>query len=108
MELHPDDRAELLNGGSTLEKWRRSDHAAEVAAELMRLTGGTVPMSDLLWLGAESLLPRPWLAGRAPEPVEAAVQVFDRWRRIEDRRLQRRQRAGQVAQEESSRDAGSE
>lgn len=94
MELHPDDHEELLNGSSTLESWRRSDHAAQVAQELMRMHGGTVPMSDLLWLGAESFLPRQWRAGRAPEPVEAAVEVFNRWRRLEERRLQRRREAG--------------
>jgi hypothetical protein len=94
MELHPDDHEELLKGGSVLEEWRRSDHAFEVAEELMRMHGGTVPMSDLLWLGAESFLPRPWKAGRAPEPVEAAVEVFNRWRRLEELRLQRRRRAG--------------
>ncbi|GIE75109.1 hypothetical protein Aph02nite_10590 [Actinoplanes philippinensis] len=80
-----------------VEQWRRSDHAAEVAAELMRMHGGTVPMSDLLWLGAESFLPRPWKAGRAPEPVEAAVEVYNRWRRLEQLRLKRRQRAGEEA-----------
>ncbi|BBH67411.1 hypothetical protein ACTI_40960 [Actinoplanes sp. OR16] len=91
MELHPDDRDDLLNGGSTVEMWRRSEHAAAVAAELMRLHGGTVPMSELLWLGAESFLPRQWKAGRASEPAEAAAEVYDRWRRIEQRRLKRRQ-----------------
>jgi hypothetical protein len=88
MELHPDDRDELLNGGSTLEMWRRSEHATAVAAELMKLHGGTVPMSELLWLGAESFLPRQWKAGRAAEPAVAAAEVYDRWRRIEQRRLQ--------------------
>lgn len=97
MELHPDDHAELLKGGSVLEEWRRSDHAFEVAEELMRMHGGTVPMSDLLWLGAESFLPRPWKAGRAPEPIEAAVEVYNRWRRLEQLRLKRRQRAGEEA-----------
>ncbi|MEU4691614.1 hypothetical protein [Actinoplanes sp. NPDC023714] len=94
MELHPDDRDELANGSSTVEMWRRSEHAATVAAELMRLHGGTVPMSELLWLGAESFLPRQWKAGRAPEPEEAAAEVYDRWRRIEQRRLKRRQADG--------------
>ncbi|MEV6302306.1 hypothetical protein AB0M02_23015 [Actinoplanes sp. NPDC051861] len=93
MELHPDDHDELTRGGSVLERWRRSDHAAGVAAELMRLNGGTVPMSDLLWLGAESFLPRQWQAGRAAEPQEAAAQVYDRWRRLEQRRAERRRRA---------------
>ncbi|BAL87110.1 hypothetical protein AMIS_18900 [Actinoplanes missouriensis 431] len=91
MELHPDDHDALLNGSSAVEMWRRSEHATEVAAELMRLHGGTVPMSELLWLGAESFLPRQWQAGRAAEPREAAAEVYDRWRRIEQRRLQRRQ-----------------
>ena len=90
MELHPDDRDELLHGSSTVEMWRRSDHAAAVAAELMRLNGGTVPMSDFLWLGAESFIPRQWHAGRAAEPAEAAAEVYDRWRRLEQRRMRRR------------------
>ena len=90
MELHPDDHDELLHGSSTLEMWRRSDHAAEVAAELMRLNGGSVPMSDFLWLGAESFIPRQWHAGRAAEPKEAAAEVYDRWRRLEQRRMNRR------------------
>ncbi|WP_328478150.1 hypothetical protein OHA21_26420 [Actinoplanes sp. NBC_00393] len=94
MELHPDDHNTLSNGASVLERWRRSEHAAEVAAELMRLTGGSVPMSDLLWLGAESLLPRQWDGGRAAEPVEAAVQVYNRWLRLEQRRIERRRQAG--------------
>ncbi|MFC7528529.1 hypothetical protein [Actinoplanes sp. GCM10030250] len=93
MELHPEDHDELAHGNSTVEIWRRSDHAAEVAAELMRLNGGTVPMSDLLWLGAESFLPRQWQAGRATDPQEAAAQVYDRWRRLEQRRIERRLRA---------------
>ncbi|WP_229074183.1 hypothetical protein [Actinoplanes sp. DH11] len=93
MELHPDDHDELLNGGSALEMWRRSDHAAEVAAELMRLNGGTVPMSDLLWLGAESFLPRQWQAGRVPDARQAAGEVYDRWRRLEQRRIERRRQA---------------
>ncbi|MEU4423463.1 hypothetical protein AB0F81_22780 [Actinoplanes sp. NPDC024001] len=93
MDLHPDDHADLATGGSVLERWRRSDHAAAVAAELMRLNGGTVPMSDLLWLGAESFLPRPWEAGRAPDPIEAAVDVYNRWRRLEQRRMERREQA---------------
>ncbi|GAA1637684.1 hypothetical protein [Actinoplanes couchii] len=92
MDLHPDDHEELLNGNSTLEKWRRSDHAFEVAEELMRMHGGSVPMSELLWLGAEAWLPRQWRAGRAPEPIAAAVQVFNRWRKLEERRLERRNR----------------
>lgn len=90
MELHPDDHEELLNGSSALEMWRRSDHAVQVAEELMRMHGGTVPMSELLWLGAESYLPRQWRAGRAPEPVEAAVLVYNRWRQLEERRRLRR------------------
>ncbi|HWS33999.1 MAG TPA: hypothetical protein VN408_14805 [Actinoplanes sp.] len=92
MDLHPDDYEELLTGKSTVELWRRSDHAFQVAEELMRMHGGTVPMSELLWLGAESFLPRQWRAGRAPEPVEAAVQVFNRWRKLEELRLERRNR----------------
>lgn len=92
MDLHPDDYEELLNGKSTVELWRRSDHAFAVAGELMRMHGGTVPMSELLWLGAESFLPRQWRAGRAPEPIEAAVQVFNRWRKLEELRLERRNR----------------
>ncbi|MEV0895609.1 hypothetical protein [Actinoplanes sp. NPDC049802] len=95
MDLHPDDHDELMHGSSILEMWRRSDHAVQVAEELMRMHGGTVPMSELLWLGAESFLPRPWNAGRAPEPVDAAVQVYNRWRRLEERRLQRREQAGE-------------
>ncbi|WP_433830094.1 hypothetical protein ACQP2E_09940 [Actinoplanes sp. CA-015351] len=91
MELHPDDRDELLNGSSPVEMWRRSEHATEVSAELMRLHGGTVPMSELLWLGAESFLPRQWQAGRATDPKAAAAEVYERWRRIEQRRLERRQ-----------------
>jgi hypothetical protein len=94
MELHPDDHDELLNGNSVLESWRRSDHAVQVAEELMRMHGGTVPMSDLLWLGAESYLPRQWKAGRAADPVEAAVLVYNRWRSIEERRIERRRQAG--------------
>lgn len=90
MDLHPDDHEELQNGRSVLELWRRSDHAFQVAEELMRMHGGTVPMSELLWLGAESYLPRQWKAGRAPEPVEAAVLVYNRWRKLEERRLERR------------------
>ncbi|GAA0447351.1 hypothetical protein Aca07nite_58110 [Actinoplanes capillaceus] len=95
MDLHPDDHDELTHGGSSLEMWRRSDHAVQVAEELMRMNGGTVPMSDLLWLGAESFLPRQWEAGCAPEPVEAAVLVYNRWRKLEERRLQRRQQTGE-------------
>lgn len=93
MEVHPDDHQSITEGNSVVEQWRRSEHAAEVAAELMRRNGGTVPMSDLLWLGAESLLPRQWRAGRAPEPREAAAQVYDRWRLLEQRRIERRLRA---------------
>jgi hypothetical protein len=90
VELHPDDRQALTEGVSIVEQWRRSDHATEVAAALMRLHGGTVPMSDLLWLGAESFLPRQWQAGRATDPTEAAAQVYDRWRRLERRRIERK------------------
>ena len=90
MEIHEQDYEQLLHGGSTLEMWRRSEHAAEVAAELMRMHGGTVPMAEMLWNGAEASLPTPWRAGRAAEPVQAAVEVYNRWRRLEERRMRRR------------------
>jgi hypothetical protein len=90
VEMHRDDFDALMTGTSKVEQWRRSEHAAAVAAELMALVGGSVPMSDLLWLGAESTQPIPWYAGRAIDPQEAAMQVFERWRRLEDRRIERR------------------
>ncbi|GAA2676197.1 hypothetical protein [Actinoplanes palleronii] len=91
MELDPQDYDDLVHGTSMVERWRRSDHAAAVAAELMKLHGGTVPMSELLWAGAEAFLPRQWNAGRAAEPPAAAAEIYDRWRRLHERRLQRRQ-----------------
>ncbi|GIE91352.1 hypothetical protein [Actinoplanes regularis] len=91
MDLHPQDYDDLTRGQSMVEVWRRSDHAAAVAAELMKLHGGTVPMSELLWAGAEAFLPRQWQAGRAAEPVVAATEVYERWRRLHERRQQRRQ-----------------
>ncbi|GIF14872.1 hypothetical protein Ate01nite_49040 [Actinoplanes teichomyceticus] len=91
MDLDPQDYDDLLHGASMVERWRRSEHAVAVAAELMRLHGGTVPMTELLWAGAEAYLPRQWNAGRAAEPAVAAAEVYDRWRRLHERRLQRRQ-----------------
>ncbi|MEV6345308.1 hypothetical protein [Actinoplanes sp. NPDC051851] len=92
MELDAKDYEELQRGSSMVEQWRRSEHASRVAAELMRLHGGTVPMSELLWAGAEAFLPRQWQAGRAAEPEEAATEVYERWRRLERRRIERRRR----------------
>ncbi len=93
MELHPQDYDDLLHGQSMVEMWRRSDHAVAVAAELMKLHGGTVPMSELLWAGAEAFLPRQWNAGRAAEPPVAAAEIYERWRRLHERRLRRQQEA---------------
>ncbi|AEV86614.1 hypothetical protein ACWT_5597 [Actinoplanes sp. SE50] len=102
MDLHPQDYDDLVHGQSMVEQWRRSDHAVAVAAELMKLHGGTVPMSELLWAGAEAFLPRQWNAGRAAEPADAAAEVYDRWRRLTDRRLQR-QRQAEAARAEQAR-----
>ncbi|GAA4588240.1 hypothetical protein BJY16_008495 [Actinoplanes octamycinicus] len=96
MDLDPQDYDDLLHGQSMVERWRRSDHAVAVAAELMKLHGGTVPMSELLWAGAEAFLPRQWHAGRAAEPAVAAFEVYDRWRRLQERRLQRKLRQEQA------------
>jgi hypothetical protein len=96
MNLEPQDYDDLLHGQSMVERWRRSDHAVAVAAELMKLHGGTVPMSELLWAGAEAFLPRQWQAGRASEPAIAAAEIYDRWRRLQERRLQRRQEQEQA------------
>ncbi|BCJ41007.1 hypothetical protein GCM10010168_46940 [Actinoplanes ianthinogenes] len=97
MDLDPQDYDDLLHGQSMVERWRRSDHAVAVAAELMKLHGGTVPMSELLWAGAEAFLPRQWQAGRAAEPPAAAFEVYDRWRRLQERRLQRKQQQQEQA-----------
>jgi 1,4-alpha-glucan branching enzyme len=101
MELHPDDHEELLHGNTAVQLWRRSDHAVQVAEELMKMHGGTVPMSDLLWLGAEAILPRQWKAGRAPEPVQAAVEVYNRWRKLEERRVERRRQADEERRQQA-------